>query len=142
MGTLLHLFGGRIAHKAIANQMNGSPLDVKVGFKMLKDRRVPLRSKMLALGIGCAIVAALIALELPIESIVSALAFGLIPSVLLDGLEAIVGPVLFGCLLLPFFAPRQITQQIRLDRAGLTDGPVIDIESSAPVAPNSLRGAH
>ena len=129
MTFLLNLLGGRIVHKVVDKRIEGSPLDVKVGFRMLKDRRVPLRSKALAIAAGSFLIALLIAMELPIESIVSVMAFGLIPSVLVDGLEVVIGPVLFGCLFLPLFAPRELTQGFRLNHARATDGPVIDVES-------------
>ena len=66
--SVLRLLGERIAHKTITqNSHVGGFLDIKLGFSMLKDRRVPLRFKLLALGLGAGLIALLIGLEFPLE---------------------------------------------------------------------------
>jgi hypothetical protein len=116
----------------VAKRIEGTPLDAKLGFALLKDRRVPMRSKLAALALGGGITAALIALEVPFEMVLAALAVGLIPDVMIDSLEGVLGPILFGCLILPHLAPAELVQQIRLERAGLAGGAVIDVESTDP----------
>src|SRR5579871_5253788 len=117
MGFLMRLFGGRMAHKAVSKRIEGSAFDPKLGYALLRDRRIPFGSKALALALGGALVAALIALEIPLEMVLAALVIGIIPEGILDGMEAVIGPFLFGCLILPHIAPRHIVQQIRRERA-------------------------
>ena len=67
------------------------------------SRNVPLIRKVAALGFGALLTAVLIALELPVESIVAGLLnlFGIGLDVVFDGFEIVVGPVLFAALLMP-----------------------------------------
>ena len=44
-------------------------MDIKLGWKLLKDNRVPIRAKLAALGIGAACIAALEGLELPLDAV-------------------------------------------------------------------------
>ena len=87
-------------------------LNIRLGISRLLDRRVPFRYKAAALGIGIAITAAIIALELPFETVVAALlnllGFGL--DALVDGAEIVVGPVLFAALAMP-----TLTRKLPLD---------------------------
>jgi hypothetical protein len=140
-GLLLRLLGGRIAHKAVAKRIEGSAFDPKLGFALLRDRRISFSSKAMALGLGAALVAALIALELPFELILATLVVGLLPEGIFDGLEVVIGPILFGCLLLPHIAPAEIVQRIRNERAGIIEGQVIDVESHAPRTDGAPRFA-
>ena len=114
---------------------HGAPwkaLDLKLGYALLRDRRVPFRSKAasLALGLGALVLVGI--LELPVEAILAALVplIGLGGDLLLDGVEIIVGPLLAACLVLPYLAPSAVVAQIRRERAGIKDsaeGPIIDI---------------
>lgn len=137
MGFLMRMFGKRVVHQAVAKQRNGGLLDIKFGFSLLRNRRVPMRYKLLALGLGAALTAGLVALELPVESILAALVIGLPFDAALDGLETMVGPVLFGVLLLPHLAPRGLVEQIRLERSG----PVVDVESQETKPEQQMRYA-
>src|SRR5579871_888473 len=94
-GSFLRLFGERVAHKALHNQVReGSKWDIRLGFALLRDRRVPMSKKLLALGLGGGIVALLEALELPVEAILGVLVpiLGLPLDAVVDGVEAIIGP--------------------------------------------------
>ncbi|HZP83695.1 MAG TPA: hypothetical protein VFB21_18790 [Chthonomonadaceae bacterium] len=133
---LLRLLGGRMAHKAAARHAgSGGALDIRFGFALFRDRRVPPGAKLLAVGLGAALVAALIALELPLEGLWGLLLPLLgVPFVTLDGLEMILGPALLGALLLPRLAPKSLVQQIRKECLGpVTDGPGLDVEHYPPV---------
>ena len=68
-------------------------MNVQLGYALLRDRRVPLRPKLIALAIGAAVVG------------------------FTELLEAIFGPVLIATLLLPYLAPDPVVQQIRAERA-------------------------
>ena len=107
-------------------------LDVKLGYALLCDRRVPLRCKAGALLIGVAVLAILLCLEFPIEEILAmALPFiGIVGDVGLDGVEAIIVPIAVTCLLMPFLAPAAIVDQVRRERSPVasgSDGPIIDV---------------
>ena len=121
MNFILRLLGKNIMHKTVAKHTQGSLLDIKLGFALLRDRRIPLGSKLIALAIGGALMAAFIALELPLEAVWAIVlpGLGLGLDGMLDGAEAVAGPVVFGSLLLPFLAPRPLVMQIRAERSGL-----------------------
>jgi len=79
-------------------------MDIKLGWKLLKDNRVPIRAKLAALGIGAACIAALEALELPLDTVLAAILplVGITGDIALDGAEATFGPVLIATMLLPY----------------------------------------
>src|ERR1700730_5617574 len=95
------------------NTMNTMTL----GYTLLRDRRVPIRTKLIALGIGAASVGAIELLQLPVEGVVAALLpfIGAAGDLAVDGAEAIVGPLLIATLILPHLAPAQIVQQVRAE---------------------------
>lgn len=80
---------------------------------MLRDRRVGLGVRLLALVMGGALTAAIISMELPVEGIVAALLNlpGIGLDLLVDGIEWLVAPVLFAALLLPHLAPRPLVDE-------------------------------
>jgi hypothetical protein len=105
-------------------------LDVKFGFALMRDGRVPLRAKVAATLLGLAITGLVEVMELPVEGIFSVLLpiLGAAGDVVMDGAELIAGPVLLASVLLPFMAPRQIVDRIRAERAtGAQKSPIIDI---------------
>ena len=85
-------------------------MDVRLGYRLLKDNRVPLRAKLAALGIGATCIAALEVLELPLEAVLAAI----LP---LGGAEAVFGPVLIATILLPYMVAPPLVQQIRAEGA-------------------------
>ena len=92
-------------------------MNMTLGYALLRDRRVPVRTKLVALGIGAAGVGAIELLQLPVEGVVAALLplIGAAGDLVLDGAEAVIGPVLIATLLLPHLAPADIVQQIRAE---------------------------
>jgi hypothetical protein len=92
-------------------------MNMTLGYALLRDRRVPVRTKLIALGIGAAGVGAIELLQLPVEGVVAALLplIGAAGDLVLDGAEAVIGPVLIATLLLPHLAPADIVQQIRAE---------------------------
>lgn len=78
-------------------------IDIRQGLALFRSRTVPMRLKLASAAIGIALMAAVQALEFPLETILAALlgplGFGL--ELLLDGTEAIVLPVLFASAALP-----------------------------------------
>jgi len=142
--SVVRLLGERVAHKTLTQHSRvGGFLDIKLGLSMLKDRRVPLRPKFFALGIGAGLIALLLAVEFPLESLLAVviLGLGLVLDALTDSMEAIIGTVGVATMLLPHLAPKLLTQQIRNERAGIIeatfvpDPAVVDAE---PVRPSPV----
>ena len=107
-------------------------LDLKLGYALMWDRRVPIGAKLLALALAIPLTALLELLELPVEGLIAALLsiFGVIGDLALDGVEIIAGPIIFSCLLLPFLAPTNVVSQVRQERSGSPDSekaPIIDV---------------
>jgi hypothetical protein len=92
-------------------------MNMTLGYALLRDRRVTIRAKLMALGIGAAGVGAIELLQLPVEGVVAALLplMGAAGDLALDGAEAVIGPVLIAALLLPHLAPADLVQQIRAE---------------------------
>ncbi|MDX1934208.1 MAG: hypothetical protein SFU56_16525 [Capsulimonadales bacterium] len=109
MGFLVHRFVGE-----------GKPVDVRLGIALLRDRRVPVVSKLLSVGAGIGLIALLEVLELPSEMLMAFLlpliGFGI--NLALDGLEAVFGSFLLAAAILPHLAPREIVARVRAERAG------------------------
>src|SRR5436305_14511241 len=81
--------------------------DLKLGYALLRDRRVRFASKAASLAIGLGALVLVAVLELPVEEIVAAVVpfAGVGGDLLLDGVEIIVGPLLVACLVLPYLTP-------------------------------------
>jgi hypothetical protein len=96
-------------------------MNMTLGFALLRDRRVPIRIKLFALGIGAAGVGAFELLQLPVEGVVAALLplIGAAGDLALDGAEAVIGPVLIATFLMPYLAPADLVRQIRAEAAGM-----------------------
>jgi hypothetical protein len=95
-------------------------MNMPLGYALLRDRRVSLRPKLVALGTGLAAVAVIEFLQIPLESVFAFLlpVAGAAGDVALDGAEAVIGPVLIATLLMPHLAPANIVQQLRAERGG------------------------
>ena len=94
-------------------------MDIQLGYALLRDRRVPIRPKLIALAIGAAVVGFTELLQIPLESLFAVILpiVGIAGDVVLDGVEAVFGPLLIATLLLPYLAPDPVVQQIRAERA-------------------------
>lgn len=106
---------------------------------MLKDRRVPFRSKLMAVGLGAGLIALLVGLEFPLEWFLALVlpVIGLVADALTDGLEAIVGTLGVAALILPHVAPKLLVQKIRNERAGIIEEPIpAPPVSAAPMRPS------
>jgi hypothetical protein len=101
--------------------MQLATMNMALGYALLRDRRVPIRTKLIALGIGAAGIGAIELLQLPVEGVVAALLpfIGVAGDLSLDGAEAIIGPVLIATFLLPYLAPADLVQQIRAEAEGM-----------------------
>jgi hypothetical protein len=94
-------------------------MNIQLGYALLRDRRVPLRPKIIALAIGAACFGLIEILQIPLESVFAAVLpiLGIAGDVVLDGAEAVLGPVLVATILLPYLAPAPIVREIRAERA-------------------------
>jgi hypothetical protein len=92
-------------------------MNMTLGYALLRDRRVPIRTKLIALGIGAAGVGAIELLQLPLEGVFAALLplVGAAGDLTLDGAEAVIGPVLIATFLLPHLAPADLVRQVRAE---------------------------
>ena len=115
--NILRLLGFRALRSAVVGGRR-PPLDVKLGFALFRDRRVPVARKALALLLGAAIVGVLIAAQAPVEAMIALLLNlpGLGLDVMLDGMEMIVGPALFGAIFLTRLAPPEVVSRARIER--------------------------
>jgi hypothetical protein len=107
-------------------------VDMKLGFALMRDSRVPLRSKAFALLLGLAATGLVEFLEIPVEGILAAMVpiLGIAGDLVIDGAEAIAGPLLLANALLSFVAPREIVDRIRSERAtsSKAKSPIIDLD--------------
>ena len=92
-------------------------VNLALGYTLLRDRRVSIRAKLIALGIGAAVIGAVEMLQLPIEGVLAAFLpfIGAAGDLALDGAEAIIGPVLIASMVLPRLAPADLVAQIRAE---------------------------
>ena len=137
LNIMLRLFGERALHKAINAKAGRSPLDIKFGFALLRDKRVPFTSKLLSLVAGIGLLALLLLLQIPVEVVATTLAPILLPlDFAIDGLELVALPILFMSLLLAYIAPRSLVDTIHAERmlgkTANSNSDVIDVESYAP----------
>jgi len=107
-------------------------LDLKLGYALLGDRRVPVRFKIAAFAIGFAGLGLLGLVEFPVEEILAVVLpfLGIVGDLALDGVEAFLVPILLACLTLPHLAPASIVDQIHRERtpgASSSEGPIIDV---------------
>jgi hypothetical protein len=114
MEHLLERSNGAAALDNLYSNMN-APL----GYALLRDRRVPLRPKLVALGAGLAAAGIIELLQVPVESVLALFlpVVGAAGDIALDGAEAVIVPVLVATLLMPYLAPATIVEQLRAERA-------------------------
>jgi hypothetical protein len=94
-------------------------MNIQLGYMLLRDSRVPVQSKMIAMAIGAAIVGLIELLQVPLESVFAVILpiIGFAGDIVFDGAEAVIGTVFIATLLMPYLAPASIVQQIRAERA-------------------------
>ena len=97
------------------NECTLQAMNLALGYRLLRDRRVSIRAKLIALGIGAAVIGIIELLQLPIEGVLATFLpfIGAAGDLAVDGAEAIIGPVLIASVLLPHLAPAHLVAQIR-----------------------------
>lgn len=113
-----HFIARALGRKAVGHAQGRGWLDVKLGFALLKDRRVPAVTKLAALGLGLALTLALVAFEVPLEGVFAALVpfLGIALDVVMDGVELLALPFLFGAIFITHMAPKQTVEIVRAER--------------------------
>jgi hypothetical protein len=106
-------------------QLADSCMNIPLGYALLRDRRVSVRSKLIALTVGLAFTGLVELLQLPFESVFALLApvAGAAGDIVIDGAEVVIIPVLVATVLMPYLAPSAIVQQLRAERAASVHGP-------------------
>jgi hypothetical protein len=111
--------------------LDKSLIDMKLGFALMCDRRVPLRTKIFAVLLGLGITGLVEFLEIPVEGIIAALVpiLGIAGDFVLDGAETIAGPLILANALMPFLAPKEIVERVKSERATAKkpDSPIVDV---------------
>ena len=94
-------------------------MNIQLGYALLRDPRVSMQLKMMALVIGAAVVGFIELLQIPLETVFAVIlpVIGVAGDVVFDGAEAVIGTVFIATLLMPYLAPATIVQQIRAERA-------------------------
>jgi hypothetical protein len=79
----------------------------------MKDRRVSGWTKLAALALGAAITAILVAIEVPLETLVGLLVpfLGVAVDIAFDGLELLVFPALLSLLFVRLLAPKALIEE-------------------------------
>jgi hypothetical protein len=100
-------------------------MNIHLGYTLLRDRRISVRSKLIALTVGLAITGLVELLQLPFESVFALLApvAGAAGDIVIDGAEVVIIPVLVATVLMPYLAPSAIVQELRAERAASVHRP-------------------
>src|ERR1700757_2728362 len=92
-------------------------MNIRLGYRLLRDHRVPIRAKLMALGIGAACIGALEVLELPLEAVLAGILplIGITGDIAFDGAEATDGPEVIEKIGLADLVAPPLLQQIRAE---------------------------
>src|ERR1700751_512746 len=91
-------------------------MNIRLGYRLLRDHRVPIRTKLMALGIGAACIGALELLQLPLEAVLAAILplIGITGDIAFDdGSRRRAGGI--ATMLLPYLVPPPLVRQIRAE---------------------------
>lgn len=108
---MANLIVRRALHKAAAGEAHRRGwLNFRLGFALMRDRRVPILTKLAALASGVTLTAILIAIEFPLESLLGVLVpfLGAGLDLIVDGLEVVALPLLLSSLIIRWMAPKPI----------------------------------
>lgn len=109
---LKHLFIHLLRQQAAQHLSASKNLDWRLGARLLRDARVPLRAKAQSVALGMVALLVLNTLQLPLD----ALLIWLLPLVgfavdfAWNGLELVAIPFFVATLALPFLAPREVVE--------------------------------
>jgi hypothetical protein len=105
-----------VAHRYVGE---GKLFDLRLGFALFKEKRTPVGAKMSALVLGAVAMMGWNLLELPVEALMAFLLpfVGMVFQVAWNGLETVIGSLLFASLILPRIAPQALVHQVRTGQA-------------------------
>lgn len=135
---ILRRVGGQFAAQALHNQRQpGKLLDCKTGLGMLRSRTIPGSLKLTALALGIGLTVGVEMLEMPLETLVAVLlpGIGLAANFVMDGMEAVILPILFASLAMPHLAKRHMvpaavqSQSNNAPKPEDAEPPVIDYQA-------------
>lgn len=108
---MIHLLRHAVGHQ-IKRQ---GWFDPRLGFRLIRDRRVSVGLKALSLALGLGVTVGLEALEVPLESILAAMmpVLGIGLDVAIAGTEIVALPIVFGAVLLTYLAPKATVEAVR-----------------------------
>jgi hypothetical protein len=77
-------------------------MNIRLGYRLLRDHRMPIRTKLMALGIGAACIGALELLQLPLEAVLAGIPplIGITGDTHLTERKPSSGPVIIATMLL------------------------------------------
>ena len=131
--TLLRLLGGQLLHRAVSSGGLQKAFDWRLGLRLMRDGRVPMRAKFQSIALGVTALVALEVLELPIQTALWAFLpiIGFAADAAIDGIELLAVPFLISTIALPFLAPRDVVNSIRGKRPNVDEqGRVYDAVKS------------
>ena len=130
LNVAFRMLGRHAMHRVLAKQAPTGRMDFRFGMKLWRDRRVPAKAKIQALLLSLLAMFFLNVLEIPAEAILllALPMLGIPIDIAWNGLENIVGPILFMGWMLPRLTPKPIVEQILREEAG----PVIDVQHYSP----------
>jgi len=129
--SLLHLLGREMVNRAASHGPVKRVFDWRLGARLLRDRRVPLRTKGQSLLLGFLALGALEVLELPLQTALWVLLplVGFAADLAVDGIELVAVPFFVATIALPFLAPREVVESLRSSST--------KAEASIPNAPDN-----
>ena len=115
MANIIGLIGKHAPKVALGQAHRRGWIDPKLGFALLRDRRVSVLAKLASIASGVVFTAILVALEVPLEGIIGALLpiLGLVFDFAFDGIEFLILPVVVGSVVIRWLAPNHIVEELR-----------------------------
>ncbi|MDR3688407.1 MAG: hypothetical protein P4L46_03440 [Fimbriimonas sp.] len=116
MANILGAAAKKALPKAALHQANKRGwLDMKLGFALMRDRRVSMLAKLASLASGVVLTAILVAIEVPLESIVGALLpfVGVALDFAIDGIEFLIFPLIVSAIVIRWMAPKAVVDSLR-----------------------------
>ena len=109
---LKHLFIHLLRQQTAQHLSASKNLDWRLGARLLRDGRVPVRAKAQSVALGLVALVVLNTLQLPLDALLIWLLplVGLAVDFAWNGLELIAIPFFVATLVLPFLAPREIVE--------------------------------
>lgn len=133
--SLLRLLGREMVGQAVAHGSVKRVFDWRLGVRLLRDKRVPLRTKTQSLFLGLLALGALEVLELPLQTALWMLLplVGFAADLAVDGIELVAVPFFVATIALPFLAPREVVEELRRESGASIPSAPEDLSAGARV---------